>query len=125
MAGCGRTSGWCCSTPAAGLNIWRPNVDVLPDALQALASAALAEVLAAPQHRLPPRRRQALYAALAAEPGLRTAPYWLAVLAAERVLPLFRARCPEDELPPALLATAIGVLEGRVDDATAAEMEAQ
>ncbi len=100
-------------------------MDKLPDALQTLAAAALAEMQADPRHRLPPARRQALYAALAAAPGLNAAPRWLAVLAAERVLPLFRARCPEDELPPALLAAAIGVLEGQRDADTAAELEAR
>jgi hypothetical protein len=99
----------------------------LPDNVQALASAALAEMQADPQHRLAPKRRQALYAALAGapDPAVRAAPAWLAVLAAQHVLPLFQARCPDDELPPALLATARGVLEGRVDTATAGEMEAQ
>ena len=99
----------------------------LPDSVQTLAAAALAEMQADPQHRLAPRRRQALYAALAGapEPALHAAPNWLAVLAAQRVLPLFQARCPEDELPPALLATALGVLAGKVDAATAGEMEAQ
>ncbi len=99
----------------------------LPDPVQSLAAVALAEMQADPQHRLAPRRRQALYAALtgAPEPALRSAPHWLAVLAAERVLPLFRAQCPDDELPPALLAASIGVLEGRLDEATAAEMEEQ
>ena len=102
-------------------------MDGLPQDIQALAAGALAEMEADPRHHLQPQRRQALYAALAgaADPALRTAAYWLAVLAAERVLPLFRAQCPDDELPPALLATAIGVLEGRVDAATAAEMEEQ
>jgi len=102
-------------------------VDVLPQAVQDLAAAALAEMQADPQHRLPPQRRQALYAALAgaAEPALRAAPSWLAVLAAQRVLPLFQARCPEDELPPALLSAAIDVLERRVDEAAAAELEAR
>ena len=98
-----------------------------PDGMQALAAAALAEMQADPQHHLPPRRRRAIYAALAGapDPGLRTAPYWLGVLAAQRVLPLFQARCPDDELPPALLAAAIGLLERRLDDASAAEMEDQ
>jgi hypothetical protein len=100
-------------------------MDELPDALQTLATAALAEMQADPRHRLLPRRRQALYAALAAAPRLSAAPHWLAVLAAERVLPLFRVRCPEDELPPALLAAAIGVLEGQGDADTAAELEAR
>lgn len=100
-------------------------MDGLPDSLQSLAARAPADMQADPRHRLAPRRRRALYAALSAEPALRTAPYWLAVLAAERVLPLFRAMCPEDELPPTLLAAAIGVLEGRVDQDTAAELERQ
>src|SRR5258706_11384228 len=99
----------------------------LTDSVQALAAAALAEMQADPQHRLAPRRRQALYAALASAPdrALRAAPNWLAVLAAQRVLPLFQARCPQDELPPALLAAAIGVLDGRLDAAAAGEMEAR
>src|SRR5579859_419827 len=126
-AGCGPASGWCCSTPAAASNTWRCNVDVLPQAVQDLAAAALAEMQADPQHRLSPQRRQSLYAVLAgaAEPALRAAPSWLAVLAAQRVLPLFQARCPEDELPPALLSAAIDVLERRVDEAAAAELEAR
>jgi hypothetical protein len=100
-------------------------MDDLPDAIQTLATTALGEMRADPRHRLPPRRLQALYAALAAAPGLSATPHWLAVLAAERVLPLFRTLCPEDELPPALLATAIGVLEGHMDRAVAALLEAQ
>jgi hypothetical protein len=98
-----------------------------PDRVQALADAAFAEMQADPQHRLAPSRRQAIYAVLASAPdaALRAAPNWLAVLAAQRVLPLFQARCPKDELPPAVLATAIGVLEGKLDAAAAAEMEAR
>ena len=100
-------------------------MDELPDTLKTLAAAVLAEMQADPRHRLSPARRQAVYAALAAAPGLSAAPHWLAVLAVDRVLPLFRARCPDDEQPPALLAAAIGVLEGRLDPDTAAELEAQ
>src|SRR5690242_3497837 len=82
-------------------------------------------MLADPQHHLPPERRQAIYAALAGapDPTVRSAPLWLAVLAAQQVLPLFQAQCPDDELPPALLAGAIGFLEGRLDETTAAELE--
>jgi Immunity protein Imm5 len=99
----------------------------LPNEVQALAAAALAEMQADRQHHMPPKRRQALYAALASapDPALRAAPFWLAVLAAQRVLPLFQAQCPDGELPPALLAAAIEFLEGRLDPATAAEMEEQ
>jgi hypothetical protein len=101
-------------------------VDLLPDTVQPLSAAALAEMQADPQHRLPPRRRQAMYTALAAAPKqtLRAAPYWQAVPAAERVLPLVQAQCPADELSPALLATAIGMQAGHMDEATAAELEA-
>src|SRR5262249_4078930 len=68
---------------------------------------------------------RALYAALAAapEPALRAVPGWLAVLAARRVLPLFQAMCPDDEMPPRLLEAATGVLEGRVSAERAAELE--
>lgn len=99
----------------------------LPDGLQGLAAAALAEMQADPQHHLSPRRRQAIYTALASAPdaAVRAAPFWLGVLAARRVLPLFQARCPEDGLPSALLAAATGLLEARLDDASAAEMEDQ
>jgi hypothetical protein len=102
-------------------------VDLLPDTVQPLSAEALAEMQADPQRRLPPRRRQALYTALAAAPEqtLRAAPYGLAVLAAEHGLPLVQAQCPADELPPALLATAIGMQEGHMDEATATELEAQ
>src|SRR5690242_1784487 len=80
-----------------------------------------------PQHHMPLRRRQALYAALSAspDPAARAAPGWLALLAAQHVLPLFQARCPDDALPPALLAGAQAVLEGRLEPATAAELEEQ
>jgi hypothetical protein len=102
-------------------------VDLLPDTVQSRSAAALAEMQADPQHRLPPWRRHALYTALAAAPEqtLRAAPYGLAVLAAEHGLPLFQAQCPADELPPALLATENGVQEGHMDEATAAELAAQ
>jgi len=102
-------------------------VSDLPEGVQTPAAAALAEMQADPQHHLPPRRRQAIYAALAGapDPALRAAPHWLGVLAAQRVLPLFQARCPDDGLPPALLAAAVGLLEGRLDDAAAAEMQEQ
>jgi len=98
-----------------------------PTGVQALASAALDEMAADRQHHMPPKLRQAIYAALAGapDPALRAAPNWLAVLAAQHVLPLFQAKCPDDELPPALLAAAIAFLEGRLDDATAAGMEEQ
>jgi hypothetical protein len=100
-------------------------MEALPEPLPALAAAALAEMQADPRHRLPHQRRQAVYGALAAIPALRAAPLWLAVMAAERVLPLFRARCPDDTLPPALLAAAVGVLEGKVDPAAAGALEAE
>ena len=99
----------------------------LPEGVPELAAAALAEMQADPQHHMPPKRRRAIYAALAgaAEPAVRAAPHWLAILAAERVLPLFEAKCPEDTLPPALVEAARGTLEGRLDAAIAADLEEQ
>jgi hypothetical protein len=93
----------------------------LPKEIQELVNSALAEVNSDPLHRLAPQRRQQIYVAFKANanPVGRRACGWLAVITAKKVLPLFQQEFPEDKLPQDLIDTAIGVMQGRVDDATA------
>ncbi len=97
----------------------------LPEELQLLVNTALAEVNANPQHRLVPQRRRQIYDAFKAsmDPVSQRARSWLAVITAQRVLPLFQQEFPEDTLPQDLLNAAIGVLQGQVDDATADDIQ--
>jgi hypothetical protein len=97
----------------------------LPKEIQLLVNTALAEVNADPQHRLAPQHRRQIYNAFKAstDPVSQRARGWLAVITAQRVLPLFQQEFPEDTLPQDLLNTAIGVLQGKVDDATADDIQ--
>jgi hypothetical protein len=97
----------------------------LPEAVRLLANTALAEMRADPQHRLAPQRRRQIYDALGPSTDniSQYARGWLAVIAARRVLPIFQQAFPEDTLPQELLDTAIGVLEGKVDDVTADDFQ--
>ncbi len=93
----------------------------LPEEIQLLVKTALAEVNADPQHRLAPQRRRLIYdafKAISGPVGQRTCG-WLAVITARRVRPLFRQEFPTDPLPQDLLNAALGVLQGKMDDATA------
>lgn len=95
------------------------------DWFQSLLDVALGEMRADPHHRLSPQRRRQIYGALArsADPAMQRAQGWLAVLAAKRVLPLFERLFPDDDLPREILDATVGVLQGNVDDARAAELE--
>jgi hypothetical protein len=93
--------------------------------LQLLLDTALGEVKVDPHHRLAPQRRRQIYDALlrSTDFAVQQAQGWLAVLAARRVLPLFERVFPDDSLPRDILDTAVGVLQGSVDDARAVEIE--
>ena len=97
----------------------------LPEEIQELVNTALAEVNADPQHRLTPQHRREIYDAFRASADLvgQRACAWLAIFAAQRVLPIFQQEFPEDTLPQDLLDAAIGVLQGRVDDAVANDLQ--
>lgn len=99
----------------------------LSEEIQRLVTTALAEVNADPQHGLSPLRRRQIYDALktATDPIGQRACGWLAVITAQRVLPLFQQEFPEDTLPQELLNTAIGILQGAVEDATANDLQDQ
>ena len=91
---------------------------LLPPDLHSLIDKALVVMTTDPHHRLAPQRRREIYDTLRALPGL-IGPHtcgWLAVITAQRVLPLFQQEFPEDTLPQDLLNTAIGLLEGKVDN---------
>ena len=99
----------------------------LPEELQLLVNTALAEVDTNLQHRLAPQRRRQIYDAFKAstDPLGQRARGWLAVITARRVLPLFQQEFPEDTLPQDLLNAAASVLQGRVNDATADDIQDQ
>jgi hypothetical protein len=92
---------------------------------QSLLDVALDEMQTDAQHRLSPQRRRQIYETLArsADPAMQQAQRWLAVLAAKRVLPLFERLFPDDDLPREILNATVGILQGSVDDAQAAELE--
>jgi hypothetical protein len=93
----------------------------VPDSIQPLLALVLSEVEADPEHKMSPQRRREVYSALSTVEGQPTIG-WLAVITAQRVLPIFQQRYPDDTLPQELLNTAIGVLQGQVEDAQATEM---
>jgi hypothetical protein len=96
----------------------------VPESLQSVLDTVIGEVRADPQHRMSPQRRCEVYDAFncSADATMQQAPCWLAVVTAKRVLPIFQQRYPDDTSPQELLETAIGVLQGQVDDARAYEM---
>ncbi len=100
---------------------------LLPTELQNLISIALAEMSSDLQHRLNPNRRRQIYDAFG-ETTDRTSQQtrgWLAVLTAERVLPIFQQNFPEDTLPKELLETTVGILKGGVNESIADDMQDQ
>jgi hypothetical protein len=93
----------------------------IPELVQALLEAVLDEVEADPKHMMSPQRRREIYNALSNFTGQQTS-RWLAVITAKRVLPVFQQSYPDNSLPQELLETAIGVLQGQVDNTRAEEM---
>ena len=93
----------------------------IPRMIQPVLAAVLNEVETDPEHRMVPQRRREVYDAIGSFAG-QQALHWLAVIAAQRVLPMFQQRYPDDTLPQELLRTAINVLQGQVDDAQVEEM---
>ncbi|MBN1811309.1 MAG: hypothetical protein JXA14_05705 [Anaerolineae bacterium] len=93
--------------------------------LQFLLGTALDEVKADSHHRLAPQRRRQIYDIFlrSADSAMKRVSGWLAVLAAKRALPVFERAFPDDGLPREILDAAVGVLQGSVDDARAAEIE--
>lgn len=86
--------------------------------LQEQIKTALEEMNNHPDHRLSPARRREIYVVFGPKDDQITqkARGWLGVLAAQRVLPLFYEIYPNDELPQEILDTALGVLQGHVDE---------
>jgi hypothetical protein len=99
--------------------------NLLPKNIQTLVDAAFEEMQADPGHHLSHHRRRVIYDAIKSELGdeARIVQGWLAVIAAERVLPMFEALFPDDNLPRELLDTATGILRGQVDDERIEEMQ--
>ncbi len=93
----------------------------IPELIQSLLAAVLSEVEADPEHKMSPQRRREVYIALSNFIGQQTLA-WLAVITAQRVLPMFQQRYPDNTLPQELIETAISVLQGQIDDAQAEEM---
>jgi hypothetical protein len=91
------------------------------DSIRSLLAGVLSEVEADPAHRMSPLRRREVYGALGTLGG-QPAIGRLAVIAAQRVLPIFQQSYPDDTLPQALLDTAVGILQAQVDAAQARAM---
>lgn len=99
----------------------------LPPKLQKLINIALTEMSSDIQHRLNPNLRCQIYdvfGEVTDKTGQRIRG-WLAVITAEHVLPIFQQYFPEDTLPKELLATATGILQGRVNEVIADDMQDQ
>jgi hypothetical protein len=73
----------------------------LPPAVAERIDAALAAMRAHPQHHLTPHLHRAIYAAFGpwSDPPACRAQAWLAILAAEHVLPIYRAEWPREITP--------------------------
>jgi hypothetical protein len=101
--------------------------NALPEEIKQGIALALAEVNAEPKHRLSHQRRRKLYDLFKTFSDLNThrAIQWLAVITAQRVLPLFQQEFPDDTLPEELINAAIGVLKGKVNDTTADDIQDQ
>lgn len=97
----------------------------IPSSLQSLLDATFAEMHANPHHRISPQRRRQIYDLFVTldEPILHQTPRWLAILTAQRVLPIFRQAFPDDPFPKELLDAAIAILQGHMTDAEAAELQ--
>ncbi len=89
----------------------------LPPNLDRLLDATQSAVQRHPEHRLEPARRRAIYEAFGpkTDPVANRARGWLAVLTAQRVLPIFEQALPGEELPRQLIEMAVGVLQGKFD----------
>lgn len=83
----------------------------LPRSIQALIDAAKVAVEADSQHALDPLHRLAIYEAFS-DTEAATAPCWLAVVTAQRMLPIFQQHYPDDHFPEELLTTALNIMQG-------------
>ena len=86
----------------------------IPDPIQLLLSEVLLDVQSHPEHEMSPLRRREIYSALESI-GDGSVIGWLSVITAKKILPMFKQRYPDDDMPQELLETAIAVLEGVVD----------
>src|SRR5947209_1034332 len=93
----------------------------VPPALRQAIERAQAALEQHPEHMLLPIYRQASFRAFAVHsaPSQRHARALLAVLTARHVHPIWQHEQPDDPLPERLLATADGVMAGRVAPAHA------
>ena len=89
---------------------------VVPKSILNEAEMILGEVQASASHQMNPISRRQLYRAFAnaSDISVRIAPRWLAVLASQRVLPLFNQKYPDDLSPREFLDLAIAVLQGKI-----------
>jgi hypothetical protein len=89
----------------------------MPQRVRPLLDQMLESMVADPQHMLDWRLRRELYREFGSfsEPIVYQARGWLAVLAAQRVLPIFQTVCPAEKLPEETLEAAINVLRGAVE----------
>lgn len=88
----------------------------LPDNIREHAEAGLSRMYQHPQHHYDWRVRRDLYQlfkVVNCDKGYR-AHGWLAVLAAEHVLPIFTTQFPDDSLPQKLVIYATRILRGEV-----------
>ena len=82
-----------------------------PDKVRELANVGLEEAYRHPQHHFDWRIRRQIYRLFTMYPLGSRVHDWLAVLTAERVLPIFSTTFPDDDLPPRLFEAAKRIAE--------------
>jgi hypothetical protein len=99
----------------------------LPTEVKQVINSALSDVDTEPKHRLSHQRRLEIYNIIKASSSSNNqrVTQWLAAITAQRVLPLFQQEFPDDTLPEELINTAIGVLQGKIDNTAAKNIQDQ
>lgn len=96
----------------------------IPSALQYLCEGLASDLTQASFLHPTPHQRRAIYIAFGAwdQPSAQRARAWLALFAAQRALPVFQSRFPDEDLPALLIETALGVLTGTAQKQTTDEV---
>jgi hypothetical protein len=100
---------------------------LIPEVISRIIETAEKDVHADNHHHLSYKRRKEIYDAFleSSDDVAGKAMRWLAVITAQKVLPLFQKEYPDDALPEELITTAISILHGEGNETTVDDIQEQ
>jgi hypothetical protein len=89
----------------------------MPQELEKSVNSALKSIRKDPRHEMDPYLRRATYAAFGPQDDSKAvrARGWLAIITAQKVLPIFLQAVPDESNPKKLVEMAIAVVQGKAD----------